>query len=84
MEPFQASANGPKGPLLHSQIQRGQLSESSTPLPTSDLGRLTKSDIAVINEVVDYYGNLSEEDLAKRLQSELQQIVAHQRARSGD
>lgn len=69
-EEFQAWADGPVEPNLHSENKYNRSSSTSTSLPSANLDRLSDSDKAVIDSVLDFYGKLSKEELIEKTHGE--------------
>lgn len=79
-EEFQAWADGPVEPKLHSENKYNRSSATSTSLPSANFDRLSDSDKAVIDSVLDFYGKLSKEELIEKTHAE----TPWQEARRGE
>lgn len=69
-EEFQAWADGPVEPKLHSENKYNRSNQWSTVLPSADIDRLSDSDKAVIDSVLDFYGNLTKDELIEQTHAE--------------
>ena len=70
VEEFQAWPDGPVEPNLRSQTTYSHSSSTSTDLPSAEVDRLSDADKAIIDSVLDFYGNFSAQELIKLTQAE--------------
>lgn len=67
---FQAWKDGPVEPKLHSENKYNRSSNVSTTLPSADVSRLSDYDKAVIEAVLDFYGDFTRQELIDRTHQE--------------
>lgn len=67
---FQAWADGPVEPKLHSENKYDRSDAMSTRLPSADVTRLAELDRAIIDSVLEFYGSFSQSELIERTHDE--------------
>lgn len=70
VEEFQAWPDGPIEPNLHSQITYSRSSSTPTEFPSANTDRLSDTDKAIIDSVIDFYGDFSAQELIELTQAE--------------
>lgn len=63
---FQAWCDGPVEPRLYHVNKSERSQQFSTKLPGADTGRLVPEQLAIIEAVLDFYGDMSKEELIER------------------
>lgn len=69
-EEFQAWPDGPVEPNLHSQITHSRSSSTPTEFPSANTDRLSDTDKAIIDSVIDFCGDFSTQELIEKSQAE--------------
>ncbi|MCQ4611800.1 Panacea domain-containing protein [Corynebacterium sp. CCUG 51687] len=83
-EEFQAWADGPVEPKLHTENRYCRRGITDTQLPSSDVSRLTAQDIETIDAVLDFYGGFTKEELINRTHSEMPWLKARAGLAAGE